>query len=112
MVPGRFLKHDRSYPRVDRASLTVNLVQLGSARQSDWRAHSESRASPRVSHPTLAPVVLDRVAVERQIDAADRQIDQLVHELHGLTEEEIKIVEAATQRYKRRDAVLSTEDTD
>jgi hypothetical protein len=30
---------------------------------------------------------------QRQIDATDRQIDQFVYELYGLTEEEIKIVE-------------------
>jgi hypothetical protein len=32
----------------------------------------------------------------RQIDATDRQIDRLVYELYGLTEEEIRIVEEAT----------------
>ena len=31
--------------------------------------------------------------LQRQIDATDRQIDRLVYELYGLTEEEIKIVE-------------------
>ena len=36
----------------------------------------------------------DRVALQRQIDATDKQIDSLVYELYGLTEEEIKIVEA------------------
>ena len=33
------------------------------------------------------------VALQRQIDATDKQIDQLVYELYGLTKEEIKIVE-------------------
>lgn len=31
-------------------------------------------------------------ALQPQIEAADRQIDQLVYELHGLTEEQIAIV--------------------
>jgi len=31
--------------------------------------------------------------IQRQINATDRQIDKLVYELYGLTEEEIKIVE-------------------
>ena len=31
--------------------------------------------------------------LQRQIDATDRQIDQLVYELYGLTDEEIRIVE-------------------
>jgi len=35
----------------------------------------------------------DKTVILRQIDATDRQIDQLVYELYGLTEEEIKIVE-------------------
>jgi hypothetical protein len=30
--------------------------------------------------------------IQRQIDATDKQIDTLVYELYGLTEEEIKIV--------------------
>jgi predicted nucleic acid-binding Zn-ribbon protein len=35
----------------------------------------------------------EKTALQRQIDATDRQIDQLVYELYGLTEEEIKIVQ-------------------
>ena len=37
-----------------------------------------------------------RTQIQREIDATDRQIDQLVYQLYGLTEDEIKIVEAAT----------------
>jgi hypothetical protein len=33
---------------------------------------------------------------QREIEATDRQIDQLVYELYGLTDQEIKIVEEAT----------------
>ncbi|MCH9001044.1 MAG: restriction endonuclease subunit M, partial [Planctomycetes bacterium] len=39
----------------------------------------------------------DKTAIQRQIDATDRQIDQLVYELYDLTDEEIRIVEEATQ---------------
>ena len=35
----------------------------------------------------------DREAYQRQIDATDREIDKLVYELYGLSEEEIRIVE-------------------
>ncbi len=35
--------------------------------------------------------------LRRQLAATDRQIDALVYELYGLTEEEIKIVEEATK---------------
>ena len=43
-----------------------------------------------------ARVPQEKTALERQIAAADSQIDRLVYELYGLTEEEIKIVEGAT----------------
>jgi len=35
----------------------------------------------------------EKTALERQIEATDGQIDALVYELYGLTEEEIGIVE-------------------
>jgi hypothetical protein len=38
----------------------------------------------------------EKTALQRQIDAADRQIDQLVYELYGLTDDEISVVEGAT----------------
>ncbi len=34
--------------------------------------------------------------LQARIDATDRQIDQLVYELYGLTADEIKIVEEGT----------------
>jgi restriction endonuclease TaqI-like protein len=39
----------------------------------------------------------DKTRIQRQIDATDAQINKLVYELYGLTEEEIKIVEAASR---------------
>ena len=42
------------------------------------------------SHPD------DKTGLQRQIDATDQEIDRLVYDLYGLTEEEIKIVEAAS----------------
>jgi type I restriction-modification system DNA methylase subunit len=43
-------------------------------------------AEARTSH--------EQTLLQRQIEATDKQIDQLVYELYGLTEEEIKIVES------------------
>jgi hypothetical protein len=40
----------------------------------------------------------ERTLLERQIASTDREIDQLVYELYGLTEEEIRIVEELTRR--------------
>ncbi len=39
----------------------------------------------------------DKEVLQRQIDATDRRIDRLVYELYGLTDEEIRIVEEATE---------------
>jgi hypothetical protein len=39
----------------------------------------------------------EQTALQRQIEAIDRQIDQLVYKLYGLTEEEIRIVEDSTR---------------
>ena len=39
------------------------------------------------------PVAPKRTAGDRRIEATDRQIDRLVYELYGLTDEEIAIVE-------------------
>ena len=49
-------------------------------------------------HQKLAGATLppDKDLYQRQIEAADRQIDALVYELYGLTEEEIGIVEGAS----------------
>ena len=47
-------------------------------------------------HKKLAASKLDheQTALQRQIDETDKQIDELVYELYGLTDEEIKIVES------------------
>ncbi len=43
----------------------------------------------------------DKEAIQRQIEATDRQIDRLVYDLYGLTEEEIEIVEHGTADIRR-----------
>jgi hypothetical protein len=43
----------------------------------------------------LPPRPTTKTALQRQIDATDRQIDQLVYELYGLSQDEIKIIEGA-----------------
>ena len=45
-----------------------------------------------------ARIEWERTVIGHQISATDRQIDNLVYELYGLTEEEIQTVEEATAR--------------
>jgi type I restriction-modification system DNA methylase subunit len=44
-----------------------------------------------------AKVPSEKTKIQRQIDATDKKIDQLVYELYSLTEEEIKIIEESTK---------------
>ena len=44
----------------------------------------------------------EKTAIQRQIDATDRRIDKLVYELYDLTDEEIHIVEEATDPNRSR----------
>jgi hypothetical protein len=41
---------------------------------------------------------LDQRILTNPIEATDRQIDRLVYELYGLTDDEVRIVEEATVR--------------
>lgn len=45
-----------------------------------------------------AKIERERTVIGHQISATDKQIDNLVYELYGLTDEEIQIVEEATAR--------------
>ena len=54
-----------------------------------WEGHA-------IDTSWLGPIPTPKPMLQRQIDATDRQIDRLVYELYGLTEEEIRIVEGAT----------------
>jgi len=45
----------------------------------------------------IDPLAHKKSLIQRQIDATDKQIDQLVYELYGLTDKEIRIVEEATK---------------
>ncbi len=45
-----------------------------------------------------ARIERERTEIGHQIEATDRQIDHLVYELYGLTDDEIGIVEGATAR--------------
>lgn len=48
---------------------------------------------PEVVVPAKAKTDKDKIYYESKCAALDRQIDRLVYDLYGLTEEEIQIVE-------------------
>lgn len=56
-------------------------------------AYNETQAR----HEFIDPLVHSKSPIQRQIDATNKQIDQLVYEFYGLIDEEIRIVEEATK---------------
>jgi hypothetical protein len=60
-----------------------------------WDMTNEKGYAMQCKHIRLPNVNAphDKQTIQRQIDATDRQIDKLVYELYGLTEEEIRVVE-------------------
>ena len=63
-------------------------------------------------HKKLAAATIpaDKQLYQRQIEATDRQIDGLVYELYGLTEEEQKVVEGCLDPRGPRDTQCSSGD--
>ena len=76
-----------------KQSTTLNWLQRAIAAKSHRSDSGSDGDLARFSTPSLT--LNTSVALQRQIDATDRQIDRLVYELYGLTEEEIGIVEGA-----------------
>jgi hypothetical protein len=75
-------------------------VRLGEAGMKAIEDRMSASADTMLSlHKRLAGEKLPqkREQIEREITATDRQIDQLVYQLYGLTEDEIRIVEEATK---------------
>jgi hypothetical protein len=52
-------------------------------------------AGPRRTKTSSTKTPNEKEALQRQIAATDAQIDALVYELYGLTDEEIRIIEEA-----------------
>jgi hypothetical protein len=75
---------------------------IDQTRPDDKKAHLRMvrlAESMLVLHKEFAASTRDRdkELLQRQIDATDRQIDELVYQLYGLTDKEIRIVEDVTE---------------
>jgi hypothetical protein len=66
----------------------MDLVQQ---RQKDGPKQIQETRGDEICRPRSYHI--EQTALQRQIKATDEQIDALVYELYGLTEEEIRIVE-------------------
>jgi outer membrane lipopolysaccharide assembly protein LptE/RlpB len=79
----------------------ANLVERFTRNRESYKspAYNETQVRREFLDPLFKALGWDveQTAIQRQIDATDRQIDQLVYELYGLTDDEIRIVEQATE---------------
>jgi hypothetical protein len=71
----------------------INFSDPADKSRHDRMVELVERMLPLHKQLAAAKIEHEKTALQRQIEATDRQIDALVYELYGLTEEEIKIVE-------------------
>jgi hypothetical protein len=97
----RFYDQRRTFPKIKGTYLKqLPIPQLDFSKPLDSSRHVrmielvEAMLNLHQKLPA-ARTAHDRTVLERQIAATDQEIDRLVYELYGLTDEEIKIVEAA-----------------
>jgi hypothetical protein len=87
-----------TYPHTIRA-FPIREINFGNA--SDKSRHDKlvglvERMLALHAQLGKAKVPSDRTSLQAQIDATDRQIDRLVYDLYGLTDEEVRIVEGTS----------------
>ena len=89
---GGFYKYETRFIR----SLPIRTIDFSDPADAARHDHMVSLVERMLAlHKQLqeARTPPEKTALQRQIEATDRQIDALVYELYGLTEEEIRIVE-------------------
>jgi restriction endonuclease S subunit len=99
-VKSRNVNLDRAaFPKINMETLaTLPIPSLDCSKPADKSRHDkmvqlvEQMLSLHKQLPA-AKTDQEKTVIQRQIEATDKQIDALVYELYGLTEEEIKIVE-------------------
>lgn len=74
---------------------TIDLSDPADKTKHDQMVESVERILSFHERLTTTRTSHDKTIIQRQIDATDRQIDRLVYELYGLTDEEIAIVEVS-----------------
>jgi hypothetical protein len=91
------------FPRISLRSFRELPVQVGSPDDKAWK-ESYAEVCRQVEKiiqltPKLASAKSDteRAAIENAIRKTDRDIDQLVYQLYGLTPEEIALVEGTSE---------------
>ena len=93
-IRGGFFRWKRQY----MSPLTILSINFSDPNEKDLHDRMIALVDGMLAlHKQLATVRAghEKTAIQRQIEATDRQIDNLVYELYGLTVDEIKIVDEA-----------------
>ena len=98
-----FFDEKRTFPKVKKAALLgvrIPTIDFHNARGEAQHAKVSGLVESILTlnrQMLVAKTDHEQTGLARQIDATDRQIDELVYALYGLTAEEIRIVEDATR---------------
>ncbi len=98
-----FITNPVTYPYIQHYDLEklpifdLQLLQPGNKARQDRMVKLVDEMLKLYKKLAIAKTSHENKLIQRQIDATDKQIDQLVYELYGLTDEEIRIVEEATE---------------
>jgi hypothetical protein len=99
-VSKTFTAYKLLFPQLNQATLGSIPVAQAALQPTALSEHLADLAAAMLGlHRRLAEAKApaERDLLQRQVDATDRQIDLLVYELYGLTDDEIAIVEEATR---------------
>lgn len=81
-------------PVTDRVPIpTINVTNATHRARHDSMVELVERMLALHKQLAAARTAFDKESLQRHIDITDRQIDRLVYELYGLTDEEIALVE-------------------
>ncbi|MDD5453090.1 MAG: TaqI-like C-terminal specificity domain-containing protein [Candidatus Bipolaricaulis sp.] len=97
-VTQTFTTYKRVFPQLNQTTLASIPMPCFSTEAAHAVAAKVQRMLDLHKQLADAKTEHEKTALQRQIVATDRQIDQLVYALYGLTADEIKIVEEATAR--------------
>ncbi len=96
MFRGGYYAYNRQY--IEQLPIrTINFSDPADRARHDRMVELVERMLALHEKLAAARISQEKTVIQRQIDATDRQIDRLVYELYGLTEEEIQVVEEGRQ---------------
>ena len=86
------------FPKIKKAQIESIPIRAAQILRPIRKSRPRQNGLPGGAHVGAAPPLLPRTPQEkemlqREIEATDQAIDQLVYKLYGLTEDEIRIVE-------------------